>query len=167
MTPYRGGPPAKRTRLAFGNEALRLFAEAAGGVTFVAGVILAWISALRGGARGEGFIVVLFFPMPGLAILATARSGFIELRPQDRGGVIVIRRFLSSERIRFSYGDVVGSEIEARPPGGPPADQEHVLLLRFAERDPVDVARAATADALQARKTALDAFLAEQGLPER
>ena len=167
MTPYRGGPPAKKTRHAFGNEALRLFADAVGAVAFVIGLVLAGILVTRGGVRGEAFILVLFFPMPGLAILATARSGFIELRAQDREGVIVMRRFLSPERIRFSYGEIVGSDVEARPPGAPPADQEHVLVLRFAERKSVDVARAATAEALQARKTALDAFLAEQGLPER
>lgn len=35
MTPYRGGPPSTRAKLAFGNEIVRLFAQLLGAIMFV------------------------------------------------------------------------------------------------------------------------------------
>jgi hypothetical protein len=132
-------------------------------VSFAGGIIGAIALMLR----GERFEIAILLPLPGLGILASARSGFIELRPDERTGVITVRSFLSAQRTRFRFGDLLGSAIRAVPPDAPRVDQEQVLMLLLSDERSVPIARAATVEAPATRKTALDGFLAEQGLPER
>jgi hypothetical protein len=162
VDPYRTQPPPPRPTYALGSVRARRL-KLLGAFAAIALSVLLFVR--WAGSGGDQVSVVVMMPaLFGVMLLQQARFGTIELHPEERVGLVAVRRLGRTKRTRFEYADVVGTRIERVPFLGKPADFELGLTLE-SERV-IPLLRASREPELRGVQRELEAFLTENGLPE-
>ena len=160
VNPYRAHELRRPTH-ALGSDRARRLKVLGGFAVIVANVALfLWV------ASNATHVNVIFFgpAVFGALLLVQARAGSIVLHPEERAGEIVVRRVIGATRTRFGYGDVTGTSVSRVVFMGSPADYE--LRLGLSGDRTIPLLRG-NASELETAQAGVNAFLDENGLPER
>ena len=158
MNPYRT-PALRRPKHALGSDRARRLKVAFAFAVFAA------TTAIYASAAWSHVSVVFFGPFVfGSLLLAQARSGGIELRPEERAGEVVLRHAVRAKRTRFAYADVIGTTVARVAFMGSPADYELRLALSGDRSIPLVRGRA---DEIESARAGVDEFLRDNGVGER